>query len=583
MEEKDATGRLTPRTLARVLTYLRPYSGWVALTLILIVLGSVANQAGPLLTKLAVDDYIVPGNPAGLADVVALFALLLVGQFLFGFGQTWCTRMIGQWAMRDMRQGIVSHLQRLPLRFFDRTPIGRLMARNTSDVDALNELFADGLVSMVSDIFTIAAILGYVFYMDVELGLIASSSLPLAFVAIAWLQRKTYGYYQIARARFAAFAASLQEAITGMEVIQLFGGEERSQRRFDGANEGYKEARLRSTWYHSAYFPFMEFSGGILLAVVLWVGTGRIGAGLIEWGVLVAMLQYVPRFFMPLRVIAERDNTVQVAMASAERIFEILDAPPEPTGATLPPVEGGGEIVFRDVWFAYDGDDWVLRDVSFRVEAGRSLALVGATGAGKSTVVSLVCRFYDVQRGQILVDGLDVREWDVGALRRRIGLVQQDVFLFSGTIAGNIALGLNEMDLDRVGAAARHANADRFITRLPAGYDQPAGERGSTLSTGQRQLLSFARVLAAEPEILVLDEATANVDTETETWIQEAVSRLMRERTSIIIAHRLSTIRNADNIVVMHRGRIRESGRHEELLRAGGIYSRLHQLQHGNS
>ena len=582
MEEATAKARLDPRILGRALSYLRPHSGWVAVTLLLILVGSAANQAGPYLTKIAVDDYIVPGNAAGLLDVVTLFAGLLVLQVFIGFGQTWCTRMVAQWAMRDVRLQIFRHLQRLPLRFFDRTPVGRLMALNTNDVDALNDLFADGIVALVSDTFTIVAILSFIFYMDVTLGILSSLSLPLAFAAIVWLQRKTYRYYRVARTRFAAFASSLQESITGMQVIQLFRGEERAERSFNESNGEYSEARLRSTLYHSAYFPFMEFASGILLAVVLWIGMGRVFDARIEWGVLVAMLQYVPRFFMPLRDIAERFNTVQVAMASAERVFEILDHELEPTGRLKKPEAEGGEIEFRDVWFAYDAEDWVLRGLSFRVEAGHSLALVGATGAGKSTVVGLLCRFYDVQRGQILVDGIDVKQWDVGELRRRIGLVQQDVFLFSGSVAANIALGVDDPDPGRIQEAARHANADRFISRLPQGYDQPVGERGVSLSTGQRQLLSFARVLAAEPEILVLDEATASVDTETETWIQEAVARLMSERTSIVIAHRLSTIRNAETIMVLHRGEVRERGSHQELLRKRGIYHRLHQLQYDN-
>ena len=580
MEETTSSGRLDPAIFARALAYLRPYRAWVGFTLFLILAGSAVNQAGPFLTKIAVDDYIVPGDAAGLLDVVLLFSGLVVLQIFIGFGQTWCTRMIAQWAMRDVRLQIFEHLQRLPIRFFDRTPIGRLMTRNTNDVDALNELFADGIVSLVSDFFTIVAILSFIFYMDVPLGLLSSLSLPVAFLAIVWLQRKTYGYYREARTRFAAFAASLQESITGMEVIQLFRGEKRSERDFDEANESYSKARLQSTFYHSAYFPFMEFAGGILLALVLWLGMGRVLDARIEWGVLVAMLQYVPRFFMPLRDIAERYNTVQIAMASAERIFEILDCDPEPTGPSPGPTTRRGDIEFRNVWFAYDGEDWVLRDLSFRVQAGRSIALVGATGAGKSTVVSLLCRFYDIQRGQILVDGNDVKEWNVADLRRRIGMVQQEVFLFSGSVAENIALGAGELDSARIQESARHANADRFIERLPKKYNQPVGERGVSLSTGQRQLLSFARVMAAKPEILVLDEATANVDTETETWIQEAVGRLMSEQTSIVIAHRLSTIRNADAILVLHRGEVREAGGHQELLDKRGIYHRLHQLQY---
>jgi len=581
MEEETTTKRLDPRLLGRLLGYLRPYLGWVLLTFALIFVASFVRQAGPFLTKIAVDDYILPGDSQGLGSIILIFIGLLVLQFGIGYAQSWGTNMVGQWAMRDVRLQIFSHLQRLPLRFFDRTPIGRLMARNTSDVDALNELFTDGIVSLCSDVFTLVTILAYIFYMDVRLGLITAAALPVFLVATIWLQVRTFHAYRLARTRFASFAASLQETITGIEVIQLFRCEQRSSQRFEEANDSYLEARLTSTLYHAIYFPFMELCASLLLALVLWYGAGQILRGEIAWGVLVAMLQYVPRFFMPIRDIAERYSTVQVAMASSERIFELLDTEPEPGGG--PPRASGvrGEIEFRHVWFAYEGEDWILRDVSFCAEAGRSIALVGATGAGKSTVISLLCRFYDIQRGTILVDGVDIREWDVAQLRRHIGLVQQDVFLFAGSIDSNIRLGDTTLSPARLEQAAQDANADRFITRLPDGYDHPIGERGGTLSVGQRQLLSFARALASDPDILVLDEATASVDTETEMWIQEAVARLMRGRTCVVIAHRLSTIRSADKILVLHRGQVREEGRHGQLLALGGIYSRLHQLQYG--
>lgn len=581
-DEVAIRGRLDLRLLGRLLTYLRPYSGWVVLTLALILLSSVARQAGPYLTKIAVDDYMVPARSEGFGQILTFFIGLLIAQFFLGYVQSWATNMIGQWTMRDVRLQIFRHLQYLPLRYFDRTPVGRLMTRNTSDVDALNELFTDGVVSLFSETITVISILGFIFYMDTQLGWLTCICLPISFVATSWLQRRTYGAYREARTLFARFAASLQESIAGIDVVQLFGCESRRAEAMDDANDQYLEARLTSSFYHCAYFPMMELSGGIMLALVLWVGTGRVLQEQMAWGVLVAMMQYIPRFFMPLRDIAERFNTVQIAMASSERIFEILDTEPEPTGHQASSAELQGGIEFRDVWFAYDDEDWVLRDVSFRVEPGQSLALVGATGAGKSTVVGLLCRFYDVQRGAVLVDGVDVRDWDIRNLRRRIGLVQQDVYLFSGSIGSNIGLGLDGVDEEAIRLAAGHANADRFINQLPHGFDEPVGERGASLSTGQRQLLSFARVLAAQPQILVLDEATASVDTETEMWIQEAVGRLMSERTSVVIAHRLSTIRSADNILVLHRGKVREQGRHDQLLAADGIYARLHSLQYAD-
>jgi len=580
MEERELDTRgLDPKILARLLGYLRPYAGWVILTFVLIFVASAARQAGPLLTKIAIDDYVLVGDAEGLGGIIGIFLGLLVLQFAVGYAQSWTTSMVGQWAMRDVREQIFARMQKLPLRFFDRTPIGRLMARNTSDVDALNELFTDGVVSMCSDILTIATILGYIFYMDVELGALTCAVLPLAFVATFWLQNRTFQAFRIARTRFAAFSASLQESLSGMEVVQLFGSERRAAQRFDEGNDSYLEARLQSTLYHSIYFPFMELAGSSLLALVLWYGGGQVIREAIEWGVLVAMLQYVPRFFMPIRDIAERYATLQVAMASSERIFELVDSEPEPQGAGRAVERIDGEIEFRNVSFAYIDEEWVLRDVSFLVSSGQSVAIVGATGAGKSTIINLVCRFYDIQRGSILVDGIDIREWEVQALRRRVGIVQQDVFLFTGDIESNIGLGAAGMTRAKVEEAAHSVNADRFIAQLPDGYAHEVGERGSSFSAGQRQLISFARALASDPDILVLDEATASVDTETEMWIQDAVEKLMHSRTSIIIAHRLSTIRHADKILVMHHGEVREEGRHEELLAERGIYYRLHQLQ----
>ncbi|MCZ6633909.1 MAG: ABC transporter ATP-binding protein [bacterium] len=568
------------RLMGRLMGYLRPYGGWVVLTFVLMFGSSITRQAGPFLTKIAVDDYIVPRDTQGLGDIILLYFGLMVLQFVLGYGQSWATNMLGQWAMRDVRLQIFSHLQRLPMRFFDRTPVGRLMARNTNDVDALNELFTDGIVSMCSDILSIFTILAYIFYMDVQLGIVTCMALPLATVATFWLQNRTFHAYRTARTHFAQFSSSLQETISGMEVVQLFSCEDRSVRRFEEANRTYLDARLLSSFYHALYFPFMELCGVFLMALVLWYGGGRVLEGAIAWGVLVAMLQYVPRFFMPLRDIAERYAVLQVAMASSERIFELLDSEPESMGGNARPEVLEGEIEFQNVWFAYDDEDWVLRDVSFRARVGESLALVGATGAGKTTIINLVCRFYDIQKGAVLIDGIDIREWDVKALRSRIGIVQQDVFLFAGDVESNISLGHPEISREQVERAAHHVNADRFIDQLPNGYESPVNERGSSLSVGQRQLLAFARALASDPEILVLDEATANVDTETEMWIQEAVEKLMHSRTSIVIAHRLSTIRNADKILVLHHGQIREEGRHEDLLKREGIYSRLHQLQY---
>ncbi|MBS10953.1 MAG: antibiotic ABC transporter ATP-binding protein [Gemmatimonadetes bacterium] len=579
--EEDKKG-FDVRLMWRLLGYLKPYVWWVAFTFVLILIASMTRQAGPYLTKIGVDDYIVPGKVDGFGTLILIYVALLVVQFIVGYYQSWATNMIGQWAMRDVRLELFSHLQELPLQYFDRTPIGRLMAMNTSDVDALNEMFTDSVVSILSDILSIVAILGYIFYMDVQLGIVTCLAIPIGSVATVWLQAKSFQSFRIARLKFASFAASLQETISGMEVVQLFGFEKRRADKFEEGNDDYLGTRLTGTMYHSLYFPFMELSGVMLMGLVIWIGGGRVVDGYIEWGVLVAMLQYVPRFFMPIRDIADRFMTLQVAMASSERIFELLKAEPEPEGGDHRPEEVRGEIEFQNVWFAYVDEDWILKDVSFRVDAGNSLALVGATGAGKSTIINLVCGFYPIQKGAILVDGVDIREWDPEELRRRVGVVQQDVFLFAGDIETNISLGSPDVSDERVRQAAHDVNADRFIDKLPDGYQQQVHERGVSLSVGQRQLLSFARALAADPDVLVLDEATSNVDTETEVWIQEAVERLMSFRTSIVIAHRLSTIRNADKILVLHNREIREEGRHEELLEQRGIYYRLHQLQYQN-
>lgn len=568
------------RLMMRLLGFLKPYRRWVALTFVLIFTASVARQAGPYLTKIAVDDYIVPGKMDGLDNVVWVYIVLLVLQFIMGYAQSWTTTMVGQWAMRDVRMKIFEHFQRLPQRFFDRTPIGNLMARNTSDVDALNELFTDGIVSMLSEMITIFTILGFIFYLDVSLGIFTSLILPLTAAAIFWFHRRSFHAFRTARGHYADFSASLQETLSGMEVVQLFNSQRRNLARFEEGNDNYLKDRLTSSLYHSIYFPIMESSGILLMAFILWYGSGEVLRQSLEWGVLVAMLQYVPRFFMPIRDIAEQYATIQVAMASSERIFELMDTEPEPMGGDQKSDKIEGAIEFRNVWFAYGGEDWVLRDVSFRAAPGQSLALVGATGAGKSTIINLICRLYDIQKGVILIDGIDIRAWDIENLRRHIGVVQQDVFLFSGDIESNISLGDSAMSQAHIVQAARYVNADRFIERLPDGYHHQVAERGAAFSTGQRQLLSFARALAAEPDVLVLDEATASVDTETEMWIQEAIEKIMHDRTSIVIAHRLSTIRSADKILVMHHGRIREEGRHEELLAKKGIYHRLHQLQY---
>ncbi len=581
MHEEEVTQKpFDARLMWRLLGYLKPYSRWVIVAFVLILLTSASRQAGPYLSKIAVDDHILPGDLAGLNRIVLVFVGLLVFQFLADVAQRLVTQMVGQWVMYDIRKAIFAHLQRLPIRFFDRTPIGRLMTRNTNDVDALNELFTDGVVAVFSDIFTLIAIMAYMFYMDASLALLVCATVPVMFGVTFWFQGRMLRAFRFARSRLARLNAYLQENITGMSVVQLFGREGRHADRFDGINGRYLNANLESTFYYSLYFPIMQLLGSVATALVIWQGSNDVVRSQIEWGALIAMLQYIPRFFWPILDVAERYAILQAAMASSERIFELLDTEPEPSPGKAGLKKIRGEIEFSNVWFAYDDEEWVLKDVSFLVKPGERLAIVGATGSGKTTIINLLCRFYDVQRGQIRIDGVDIREWDVDALRRRVGVVQQDVFIFSGDIGANIRLRNAEIAQHKVEQAARDVNADRFISRLSAGYGHAVTERGGTLSGGQRQLLAFARAIAFEPDILVLDEATSSVDTETEAWIQDALGRLMRSRTSIVIAHRISTVRSAHRILVLHKGEIREAGTHEALLARRGIYHRLHQLQY---
>lgn len=579
-DEEITEKPLNAKLLWRLIGYLKPYLWWVSLAFILILGTAFFRQATPYLTKIAIDDYILIGNLDGLNDIIFLFFLFLILQFITNYFERFITKMAGQWSMYDIRAAIFAHTQRLPIKFFDRMPIGRLMTRNTNDVDALNELFTEGFVATFSDLFTVIAIIGYMFYMNTELATITCLTLPVIFYITFWFQSRLLRAFRLARRHLARLNTFLQENISGMAVVQLFNKEHRNRKKFDEVNTDYLHANLEATYYYSLFFPITEFIGSAITALVIWYGSSDVIRSQMDWGILVAMLQYIPRFFWPIMDIAERYGILQSSMASAERIFELLDTEPEPVGGDLLKDKIEGRIEFRQVWFTYNEEDWVLKDVSFTIEPGQSVAIVGATGSGKTTIISLLAGFYLIQKGQILIDNVDIHEWNIESLRKRIGVVQQDVFLFSGTIEENIRFGDNALSEDRIRQAAHDVNADRFIDRLEEGYTHQLTERGSTLSSGQRQLLAFARALAAEPDILVLDEATANVDTETELWIQDAVERLMTSRTSIVIAHRLSTIRNADIIIVLHKGKLREKGTHDDLMLQDGIYRRLHQLQY---
>ena len=581
-EEEIQESPFQLRLTIRLVSYLGAYKGRVAFAFALILVAAVSSQIGPRLTQIGVDDYIVKGDLAGLHWIIFAFFASIVVQYIAQYGQTLVTEMTGQYVMRDMRRQIFVHLQRLPMRYFDRTPVGRTMTRTTNDVESLNEFFTEGVVSVFMDFLTLVAIVVFMADMDPRLTLVTCTVIPVLAVATFYLQGKAVKAYRELRLRLARINSYLQENISGMEVVQLFNRETRNLREFDDEHLPYRRAEEREIGYFAVFFPFTEFVSAVGMALVIWYGAGAVIQSRIELGVLVAFLQYVRRFFRPIMDLSDRYALMQSAMAASERIFELLDTPAEPAGGSGLHEVGTAAtkaIDFDGVHFKYDpAGDYVLEDVSFSVESGESLAIVGATGSGKTTVVNLLCRFYDVQEGSIKVDGRDVREWPLEGLRRRFGIVQQDVFLFSGDIESNIRLRERDISSEQVRAAARNVNADRFIERLPRRFQQPVAEGGVTLSSGQRQLLSFARALAFDPEILVLDEATANIDTETEHLIQDAIGKLMRDRTSIVIAHRLSTIRSADHIIVLHRGQIRERGRHEELIQIDGIYARLYRL-----
>jgi len=569
----------------KLLSYLKPHLSRVILAFATISLAALSGQIGPWLTQVAVDDYIVNGDWQGLQWIIAAFFASVVVQYGTQYAQTLITGMIGQHVMYDIRRDVFNHLQRLPLRYFDRTPVGRIMTRATHDVDALNEFFSEGVVSVFMDLCTLFAIIGFMVYIDLELTLVCCTVIPIIAISTFYLQGLAMKAYRELRLRLARLNSYLQENITGIEVVQLFNRQLRNLRDFDDEHLPYRRAEDREIHFYALFFPFTEFVGTFGMALIIWYGANSVIDDRIELGVLVAFLQYIRRFFRPIMDISDRYALLQSAMAASERIFELLITPLEPEGGPRrnpARADHGGSIEFRNVFFKYDPDavDWILKDVSFKLELGQSLALVGATGSGKTTIVNLICRFYDVQEGEILVDGLDVREWHAEELRRRISIVQQDVFLFSGDIGANIRLGEKAIGAAEIEQAARYVNAAPFIERLPQGYDHAVAEGGSTLSAGQRQLLSFARALAFDPEILVLDEATSSIYTEPEQLIQDATAKLMSDRTSIVIAHRLSTIRNADQILVLHRGEVRERGRHEKLLRQGGIYARLHRLNY---
>ena len=588
--EEEALGKKFDRGLARrLLRYLRPYARVLAPALLLTLVLNALRITQPKFTQYAIDHHILPRQLGGLELVALAFVGVLVLTLVFSYVQTVLLETVGQRVMYDLRSELYEKLQRQEVAYFDRNPVGRVMTRLTSDVDALNELFTSGVIDVLGDVVMIVAIAGVMFWMDWRLTLVTLVTVPLLFAATTWFRAHARRGYDLVRTRLARINAFLQEHLSGAQTVQIFNREAKSLRQFAAVNDDHRRAHVQTIFYYAVFFPLVDLIGALGVALVIWYGGYRVmqnapGHEVLSLGALVAFIQYSQQLFQPIRDISDKYNVLQAAMVASQRIFRTLDLPVAVTTPESPKKTGRarGRIEFEHVWFAYKEEDWVLKDVSFIVEPGQSMALVGHTGSGKTTITNLLMRFYDVQRGRVLLDGVDVREWDLKSLRENFAVVLQDVFLFSGTIEGNIRLGREEIADERVRWAAREVRADEFIRRLKGGFGAEVRERGAGLSVGQKQLISFARALAFDPALLILDEATSSIDTETEQLIQQAIERVMRDRTSLVVAHRLSTVQRADRILVLHHGELREQGTHQELLQQRGLYWRLYKLQYAD-
>jgi ATP-binding cassette subfamily B multidrug efflux pump len=589
--EEEAIGKTYDFQIARrLLRYLRPYLRPLIPALLLTLMLNLLGILQPKFTQYAIDWYILPGEYEGVGWLVGLYAGVQLLRFVFSYFQALLLNTVGQHVMFDMRRELYDKLQHQEVAYYDRNPVGRIMTRLTSDVNSLNELFTAGITDLLGDLVMIIAIVGVMLWMDVWLTLAILLTVPMLFAATTWFRKGARKSLDLVRTRLARINSFLQEHFAGAQTVQIFNAEPKSLRKFKEISADYRKANIDTIFYFAIFFPIVDFIGAVGIALVIWYGGYRMmqntpGHTVLTLGALVAFIQYSSFLFQPIRDISDKYGILQGAVVASHRIFKTLDLPIAITTPEHPAKSGRaqGHIEFENVWFAYKGDDWVLKDVSLKVEPGQSIALVGHTGSGKTTITNLLMRFYDVERGRILLDGVDIREWDLESLRKTFAVVLQDVFLFSGTVASNIRLGRDDISDERVKWAAHEVHADRFIERLPEVYQAEVRERGAGFSVGQKQLISFARALAFDPALLILDEATSSIDTETEQLIQRAIERVMLDRTSIVVAHRLSTIQRADRIIVLHHGEIREQGTHQELLALHGLYWRLYKLQYADS
>src|SRR6266542_2057001 len=588
--EEEAIGKTYDFQVGRrLLGYLRPYLRLLIPALLLTLALNLLGMLQPKFTQYAIDWYILPRKTDGLMLLVILYTAAQLLRFGFSYLQAVLLNTVGQYVMFDIRRQLYDKLQRQEVAYYDRNPVGRIMTRLTSDVDALNELFTAGVTDVLGDVVMIFAIIGVMLWMDVKLTLVTLLTVPMLFAATTWFRKGARKGYDMVRTRIARINAFLQEHFAGAQTVQIFNAEAKSLHQFDTINDDYRRANIETIFFYAVFFPLVDFIGAVGIAFIIWYGGYRVmqnspGHTVLTLGALVAFIQYSGFLFQPIRDMSDKYNFWQAAVVASHRIFKTLDLPiaiktperPMKSGRAL------GEIEFQNVWFAYRDDDWVLKDVSFKVAPGQSIALVGHTGSGKTTITNLLMRFYEVQKGHILLDGVDLRDWDLQSLPENFAVVLQDVFLFSGTLESNIRLGRNDISEERVKWATHEVHADRFIERLKERYKAEVKERGAGLSVGQKQLISFARALAFDPALLILDQATSSIDTETEQLIQQAIERVMRDLTSIVVAHRLSTIQRADQIIVLHHGEIREQGSHQDLLALHGLYWKLYKLQYSD-